>query len=493
MISNFFSRFNRLLHPLLPVGGLEISDAFLRFVSLTRKEPIFQSVRLTPGIISNGIIRDKPALLTALQTLRQQIGDAPTHVVVSLFSSELYTSLIRLPIVSLAQESEALDLNLRSHSPFPIAESYYSAELIERFPDHVDFLALFAARSVIDPLNEVLTAAGFTISAIESPARSLTRVFATLGEGYDFTRPYLLVFVSSGGLDFVLVFKGKLTLQAFHSWTSLHVTFDDREIDATVLEPAITAEAQRFLHYYAHNYSGTVTDVVLMTPQLFSFLENIFQNRLGLRVAQLVSRQFSDFDRSFIASLGAGLRGLIARSDDTMVSVAPLGASALIRVSEQRHFIAFWRYASISVVALLLAIFFIADIILFRISSTTQTSSPVLSVDAAAAATLQERAKYFNRLVDGVSSVLLTRVPVATLLRDVQAIAGNTIVFTRFSFQPLVGNLTISGHAPSALTAINFKNNLDRNTQFERVQLPLAEIATDPKGATFRVTMHVKR
>ena len=85
------------------VGGLEISDTALRFAVAAPGALRLASVRLAPGILDGGHIKDEAAFAEALSELRARIvgkkarSSLKVNAVVVLSSASIYSQVFDLP------------------------------------------------------------------------------------------------------------------------------------------------------------------------------------------------------------------------------------------------------------------------------------------------------------------------------------------------------------------------------------------------------------
>ena len=110
-------------------GGLEISDQVLRLVYFNKKGGETAAVRLEPGILENGVVKNPEAFKAALALLRSKVAEihAPSqkiNVVVSLGSVNIYSQVFNLPVLQGADLEKAIELNVQMLSPIDIAQAY---------------------------------------------------------------------------------------------------------------------------------------------------------------------------------------------------------------------------------------------------------------------------------------------------------------------------------------------------------------------------------
>ncbi|MDD4761872.1 MAG: hypothetical protein PHZ25_02535, partial [Candidatus Pacebacteria bacterium] len=132
---SYLNTFLSMLSQAPPVGGLEISESFLRFSLLNGKNFATASLKLPPGIIGKGRIENTQQFKEALKVLKNKISGIYSkkekiNVIVSLPFSRTYLQVFKIPVVSEKGLSEAIKLNMQMVSPIPIETAYYDSEKI---------------------------------------------------------------------------------------------------------------------------------------------------------------------------------------------------------------------------------------------------------------------------------------------------------------------------------------------------------------------------
>ena len=104
----YFHKFIDLLTPSVKTGGFEISDSALRFMRLSAKGDIEQreSLRLPPGVVENGRVKDVEAFTNAARQLKEMIEPKrkPVHIILSITSGNVYAQTVFLPEVDVTAQ-----------------------------------------------------------------------------------------------------------------------------------------------------------------------------------------------------------------------------------------------------------------------------------------------------------------------------------------------------------------------------------------------------
>ena len=167
----------RVLNPAPPVGGLDISNSRIAFIRIKDDRVIQGSTPLLPGTLENGKVKDKNTFLSALKKLHSEIAKKKetVQIILSIPSPNVYTEVFKLPYLSSEKLHEAARLNLQMISPLDVQTAYYDAEPISDVGEggQIEFLGAFANQAVIKDYRDLLSAAQFSVVAVEFPALAL--------------------------------------------------------------------------------------------------------------------------------------------------------------------------------------------------------------------------------------------------------------------------------------------------------------------------------
>ena len=94
-------------------------------------------------------------------------------------------------------------------SPISLEKAYSDWQVVNPDINHQkEILGAFAEKVIVDDYDRILRESGFLPVAFEFPAFSLTRLVKELGPAIDMDKSYLLVNVSTDGLNFLITKKG---------------------------------------------------------------------------------------------------------------------------------------------------------------------------------------------------------------------------------------------------------------------------------------------
>lgn len=479
------------------IGGLQISDSALQFVLAEGERPLTAAFRLPPGVIKNGVIQNKQSFLELLRHLHKMIrpdGESErVRVIVSLPAELVYTQSFNVPNIDPGLIEESARLNLQMISPLPPERVYLSWQLLSETPDQYEFLGAVAERTVIDDFARLLREANFLPTAFELPSLSLSRLInRTMTPSQ---RAVLTINISSDGLDLFVLRNGRLYFDHFRSWLSIQG--ENRQISRQAFEAAVLEETQRVINFTLSRFKEQLSQTILIAPGFEKEIKDLLESRFGLTVSSLELRNFSSLGPSWFVALGAALRGLIERSRDQEISLSSLTSLEEFYQEQVIRFVVLWRNIILGTAFIFLVIFIGINIFLVNLEQRIEQqlagfrTQPVIQE----LEQLQAEVSEFNRLVGLVETVKGSEFRWGPFLAQLQNIAGRS----RVSFDQIFINspdrpISIAARAPSSVLAIEFKNNLAKESNFANVDLPLTSVVTlEDNSISFSVSFSLVR
>lgn len=494
----FVKKFLGFLRALPLVGGMEISDSVVRFAYFDGDQWQIASLRLPPGIIVKGEVRDYPSFVDALKGLKSQIAllvhrRHDITLIVSLSSVNIYTQVFSLPMIEGENLEKAIQLNVQMASSAEQAEKYSGWQLAGEDPHSVrlEILSAFIDRALIDAMVRALREAGFLIAAVESRALSLTRLLRERGAGFDPEKPGIVIHVDSAGLEFLVVRRGQLYFQYFHLWDE--VRGEERSITSQVFEATIVRNFHQVLNFYNAHWQEPVVDVFLSTSAMADDILRIVNENFSVKVHPLLVREDMAQGPEWFIAMGAGLRGLIPRRADQNLSLLGIGAQDEFRREQILRFTRFWRILMPVPLLLLVGVFVATNIFLTRTYGELEAKhgSVLRDEQSKQIRDLQIQIQSFNRSVALIEGVLGNRNVQTPLFQRIASVFSDYgIALKRYSFQAASVPIGLSGSAASEDQILKLKRALDLDPTFNSsVNLNLSDIVADGQGFSFSFTL----
>ncbi len=499
-----------IVSPQPQIGGLEISDSALRFVVVKENKLTSSSLNLMAETIGEGKIKNKDNFKAAAKKLHSQITRRTKkriYVVLNIPDVNIYTQVFNLPIVAVENLEEAAHLNLQMISPTDFSSVYSDWQKVgESSVDggQLEILAAFVPNKTVDEFIECLKEANFVVVAIEFLGLAVSRLVSGLKEA---ASPFLLLYLTSGGLNFSLIRNRNLYFNHFVSWP----TSEGRQISLSTIKEIIIRETQKVLNFSSSHWpEAQVNNLLLAAPALEEKISQIITENFPLSVQKMSlpsklaapdgrwsinNNQLSSLTSDWFPSLGSAFRGLIPRSKDTIISLASTGTEEEFRQHQIISFIKIWRNIILTSLSFILVAFVVADG--FLVKNATSLNSQLANLanlpEMKEVNQLQEEAENFNekvRLGLEVKNQIYNWSPFFEKIKD---LTGNDIVIERIFIQSKNMPILFNGRAIDEKAVIDFKTKLEQDPQFQNVDLSLANLVPASDGSLkFTITFKIK-
>ncbi len=475
-------------------AGLEVGDQVIRLVYYNGKVWQMYATRMEPGVMENGRIKDRAAVLAAIRDLKEKAQGKKAakkmNVVLCLSSVESYTQPFSLPLAKDENIDEAVSLNLQMASPLAAEESYSGWQIVERdeksFQMHI--LSAFIDRKVVDEMVDVLYEAGLLVMAVESRALALSRMLREKAAGMGAGKAYVFVDIDNEGIDFLIIRNGTLYFEYAVPWRNI---MDEKgEVTAAAFETVFAGSMRQVVNFYNQHWADEpLTAIILSAIALEVNAEKVIAEvaptvssvRLTLVMGQPVSSEW-------LTALGCSLRD---DRDEKSHEISLLGEDSEDRFRAERflHFLRFWRTAVPVALSFLILIFVGANILLLKAEgNTVSAGSGAGGAETSQVATLEAQVGNFNQLV-GLLAAAESSAPKSALLSLLADLAAkNEVTVNHMVFQSFTAPISLSGTAPAQDAAVAFKTALTADPHVSAVNLPLTGIQTNGSSVTFSMT-----
>lgn len=489
---SFLKRFSALLKPQLSVGGLDVSDAAIRFVELQGSTLQKMGVSLDPGVIEDGRLKNAEQFLQALKSLKEQLGRSrdTISVILSLPPNHIYTQAFSLPLLNEANIKEAAALNLQMLSPVDVKTSYTDWERLneEQEGNKIELLGAFVTKTVVDEFLAVLEQAGFMVAAVEFPSLAISRAMKMQTVGIDLQKPRVVLAVSGDGLDFLIIKDGKVYFSYFVSWSSIKggVSQDSREILLTVFNQILIQEMKKIFTFYSSHWGGQAAQLTLITHGLYQEIEKIIKEAFPtIEVQPLQLRDFPDLPASWFVACGSALRGLIPRAEDNFISLSPVDTEEQFAHNEIKSFVKIWESITITTLGFLVIAFAASDGFLWRTQQAIENDLSALDNNPAVQEMneLAQKAIQFNALAQRALAAKIESSDFLPLFHSVIGTAQNSaITITTLIINNDRTTGVVGGKAANRTAIVTFKNRLAEIPGIKSVDLKPADVQDNPEG-----------
>ncbi|GIW65266.1 MAG: hypothetical protein KatS3mg093_245 [Candidatus Parcubacteria bacterium] len=477
------------------VGGLEISDSFLRYVYFENNQWIFISVRLPQGIISSGKIENYNAFVLALLELRRKIfnnknSNKILNVIVSLASVDVYSQIFTLPIIEGENLEKAIKLNIQMISPED-SKNYSSWQIIDKNQNlmRLEVLSAFINKEVINSLQKALNEAKFSPRVIESYSLSLVRFFKQKVRNFKNDKNYLILNIDDNGIKSLIVRNGNLYFHYFSSWQE--IIKDNRQILWDNFEVALIRHIHQVVNFYNSRWADEINGLFLITLNFKDEIKNIIFQNFTFPVLDLDLSLPESISPEWFVAIGSYLRGQISPKEDQELSLLGSGAVEEFIRRQTLSFFEFWRIFLSGALGIIILSLFIGNIFLSNILNSLQIESVSISSgqQGKEAKIFQEKIEEFNNLVVLINKIEKNYFPKNIIFKKLnEKLANNNINLKNLFFTDEKSLIKILATAKDEDNIAKFKKDLESDPFFQSIDLPFSEIKPDAEGRVFSIS-----
>jgi hypothetical protein len=495
----YFDRMLIALRVRMVAAGLDISDQALRIAYLNGKAWQFLSVRLEPGILDGGEIKDKEKFLAALRSLKETgklsgVGmQKKVNIVLSFSSVAVYSQIFTLPGLTGDALKKAADLNLQMASPGDAAKTYSGWEVVGKRGDSsgLDVLSSFIAKDIVEPMIDALFTAGFFVVAVEPRSLSVARALRESGAGIDLKQPFLILRVDDTGIEFLVIRNGEPYFDYGSRWKDM--AEENGEISTERFQSEIVSHLRQVLNFYSKHWTEPIAGLIIATDSMQDEINAAIEPNITFPIIPLAIDIGQAFSPEWLVGIGLGLRGLsrdLGRSEINL-----LGEDWQEKFQEQHtiEFIGFWQVLMPIALALLVAAF-VGFAGFLDSTQTSLASEALISGSSAASAegnemqALEASSTAFNNQIVAIKQIEQTHNLSPILGVILSAAASTTITITHINFSGTVQPIMVSGFATSSSMISGFEQLLSADPNISQVTLPLSAIQPNGKNYTFSLT-----
>lgn len=493
MIKTYFQKLLSFLRISVHPDGLEVSDQVLRLAYNYGDEWHMESVRLAPGVLDRGVIKDAAAFNAALRELKSKLppvrrNKKALNVLVAMSSVNMYSQVFTLPFMEGGDMDKAIELNVQMISPVDVSHAYFGWQLLGRDEATLrsEIAAAFADKAIVDAMTAALYAAGFITVGVESRALALVRAVREKGVGIEKGKSYLMVDIDNTGIDFLIIRNSALYFEYATPWSD--IADEKGQIAVARFEEALASSMRQVLNFYSQHWQEPLAGVVLSAVAFVDEAVQAIKSSSSLPVIPLALSTSQPIPLEWLAAFGCGLRGLHSDMQDKEINLS--GAGAMDAFYEERlvDFLALWRVIVPVFLGCLVIVLFLADDFLGATKANIEASAGFMEQGnaLAAIAPLEASSTAFNQSVALVANAESQVSHTYLMIADINALAAaNGITISHISFQAANTPILVAGSAPSETQIASFRDAVQSDPHFGTVNLPLLNIQQSGGAYTF--------
>jgi Tfp pilus assembly PilM family ATPase len=474
-----------------PVGGLEVSDSVLRFSYFDGKTWQLKGVRIPPGVVIAGKIKNLPSFLECLKNLHLQASGnrdrKDINVIVCPSSINVYTQSIAIPAVRFDSVDRAIELNLKIASPSDIDTLYTGWQFLADADTsgQIQVMGAFVNNVLIDELISALKTGHFVPVAVEPRALSLIRLFRTWGLGVERDKAYVLLVMDALGMDFLIMRNGDFYFDYFVPWRDFQE--NGKPLPEEQLKIALARSLNQVVNYYEQHWKDpALSTIFVLAGGLYEKVKAMIAENYTMEVRPLQLKIASAMPAEWFAVLGSGIRGTLARQTDKDINL--MGLSAMKEFAHQQMiiFLSFWSILLPTALAVLVAVFLGANLFASSIyKGVSQTQNQGINPQQQTELNnLVAEVAAFNGTISALAPLQSTggsKVDGAQAVLKFFADEGLTV--THFQFPGYRIPIALNGKAPSVDTLLAVRKSMEANPNLQNVNLPPSNVQPQPDGS----------
>lgn len=492
-----------LFQPKEYIAGLSISSQSVNLVLLDRA---FEGVstemdlllkleaKLDEGTVANGKVEDKEKLKSAIKNIlaeaKKKVQNL-SYVILSVPHNYVFSDIYEFPALSGKDLTEAVSLEAQNHLPVPPEKVYLDwqdREIAKELGTIIigkakEVFIASAAKEIIDAYREAVVEAGFINIAVESAIFSVSRLFKNFENSTG-----VIVYLNDDGVHTAVLEKDWLSFTYFTPWKN-------KEGALKLAENSVI----KLINFYEGKLNKTVTQAVIIGPE--DIKNSLIQNlKDKIEISKPVLKEElervifeAELDYSLAPALGAAFRGLIPRSEDTVISLLSVGTELLYSRRKFYNYVNVWANI-ISGFALVIILAYLGDFLFLSFlkrNIETQLQSVKNLPVAADLGPLEIRAKEFNQTAGEVIKAQKNTIVWSGILDAIFKIVPTGINLTRITFTAPGEPVKIDATSQSRDTAILFKKALEESQYFSNVDLPTSGLGLS-SNIPIKVSMNIK-
>ncbi|MGC8651403.1 MAG: pilus assembly protein PilM [Minisyncoccia bacterium] len=493
----------KLLVPEFTISAISIEERMVRVFCFNKAINRITKVgkyALPSGIIEEGVLKKPQELQSFFSSLKQKIWPKEKNVwiILSLPSANFYTNLLSLPDLEEGRFKDAVIFNTQMVAPLPLEEVYFDWEdwgQSVKDNEREVFIAL-GIKKQIDPYLSILEKAGFQIVAIEPWALSLVRFLQYFGEK---NTPVLTVALRTEGIEFILSENNKLIFFDFDSWPEIFGANIPKQITLEMIKKHLDGEIPMLLNFYSLKRKKPIEKFIFLSAdnQMVNILSLWISETYKLTPFRIGLPAYMHWvTRDWLSIIGAALRGLIPRYQDTIVSLAPVGTEASYEQNHTYHIVSLWSKVALVIIMSLTFTFGVLDVSFFSLITKRNEEALARPVDATLTnkdRILEQKRDEFNALVNNLTQTQVYQKDWDKIFSSLlNSARQNNITILRIlvSNNP-ANNITIQGQSNKKDAVITWKSSLESSGILKDINLPLEALIETSEGVSFTLNAKI--
>jgi hypothetical protein len=425
---------------------------FLVEVSSDKKR-VLQLIRLDlpKGLIKNYVVTDSKVLSQSLKKIWSKYKLGKKNVALVLSEYAAFTKHISLPRVPTSEMQEAVLWSMQEYLPEDPENMIFDWKIVAQNETTTDLFVVAARREVVVSVTNAFKEAGIISFFVEIPSISLARMDEK----------------KKGGT--LIVYQDHLV--------SLVVSLKDGEVLGSAVIRGDDAQILLQTAKKMNNHYNTVPIQTLYfsgySKELYDGLEKTFR----LIPKQLLKDENKE-QQEYIIPLSLSAAALSVPSDPFSINLLP--EEYIKNYSSNAHKVQLWGLILTVTLFVWIALLSSLGTYLFlRQSATSLKNSNTSRSQEQKRTDTDNLVKKINATTDSILQIKTISIVPQEILNIINLSRPEGISISQYKFDFDLGDVKIDGVAKDRLALIEFKQNMQKNTNFNAVEVPISNFETE--------------
>lgn len=461
--------------------ALSFSDHRIRLAQAGRggKLRSYFEVKLGPGIVSRGEIKDKEKLQQAVLALVKTSKIKHKFVVVGLPEVKAFTKTFSLPEMEVEELDDAVRWESEPLLPFSLDKAYLDWMVLEKMKDSVRLLVVALPQVLVEEYAKALEEIDFQPLAFETTSLSLARLVerdksATLVIDVNEGESVLAIVGPRGGIE-------------------VSSTVSYRSEDEAADEIAETVG--NVLNFYrkrvdSNHSTKKITRLLFSGERLRADLIKRIEKETGI-AGSLVAKNEKDLALATMVSLAQ--KDVAAPIDEKTINLIPPRIQGLYDQTAKVNEISL--NLKISLLSLFLIMFgygVAAANVYFEMKKLEGEIIDLQAGMSMEAKQIEGQARSLNMKSQKIIQLSGSKEGVMTVFQLVNELSSEALVIDHFAYDENSGAFLLDGMANTRADLLSFRQTLETTGRFSRVHFPLS-ILEKEENVHFTVTLVSKK
>ncbi len=192
--------------------GVEISDSYLRIVSLKKKGRFFELIsfgkfKIAPKIVENGEIKLQKKLARAIEKLLIEVNREKLkakNIIFSLPEEEVFLKVIKMPKMTVEELKEAIVFEVENYIPVSVEDVYLDFTILDSGELDQKILIAASPKKVVKSYLSLFKKCGLRPQVFETESAALCRALIKENK---IEKPLLIVDLKDSKTNFIIFSK----------------------------------------------------------------------------------------------------------------------------------------------------------------------------------------------------------------------------------------------------------------------------------------------